>query len=209
MKATLSGEKDDKPKGEGEELLDTEEEKAERALELQKYEQLLNKEMIIGGMVVKTHHFETKNGKQKGELTIEDYSDSITLDLWNKDYLDQRPFFVNKLFVIVKLKLFKPHYSPNQVRMNILDIQLLNEVFEKNPKDMAINLFVKNISKQKINTLYNTLLKYPGNQKLTINLINTDDASLSIPSISKSLAIKPSPEMIKELEKMRVRFKLK
>ena len=208
MKATLSGEKDDKPKNEGEELLDTEEEKAERALEMQKYQNLLNKEMIIGGMVVKTHNFETKNGKQKGELTIEDYSDSITLDLWNKDYLDQRPFFVKKLFVLVKLKLFKPYYSPNQLRMQVIDIQLLNEVFEKNPRDLILNIFAKSINKQKIDKLFETISKYPGSQKLTINIIDSNDASLSIPSSSKSIMVKPSSEMIKELEEMKVRFKL-
>jgi DNA polymerase-3 subunit alpha len=208
MKATLSGEKEDKPQVEGEELLESEETKAEETFEQQKFQQLLNKEMIIGGMVVGTRNFETKNGKQKGELTIEDYSDSITLDMWNKEYLDHRAFFVNKLFVLVKLKLYKPHYNPNQIRMNIIDIQLLNEVFEKYPRDLSINLFPKQLTQEKIDYLHKVLSKYPGSQKLTINLIDTDEPDLSIPSLSKSVAIKPNPEMIKELERMKVRFKL-
>jgi DNA polymerase III alpha subunit len=208
MKATLSGERDDKPQVEGEELLESEEDSAEQTFEQQKFQQLLNKEMTIGGMVVGTRNFETKNGKQKGELTIEDYSDSITLDMWNKEYLDHRAFFVNKLFVLVKLKLYKPHYNPNQIRMNIIDIQLLNEVFEKYPRDLSINLFPKQLTQEKIDYLHKVLSKYPGSQKLTFNLIDTEQPDLSIPSLSKSVTIKPNPEMIKELERMKVRFKL-
>jgi DNA polymerase III alpha subunit len=128
--------------------------------------------------------------------------------MWNKEYLDHRAFFVNKLFVLVKLKLYKPHYNPNQIRMNIIDIQLLNEVFEKYPRDLSINLFPKQLTQEKIDYLHKVLSKYPGSQKLTFNLIDTEQPDLSIPSLSKSVTIKPNPEMIKELERMKVRFKL-
>jgi hypothetical protein len=92
--------------------------------------------------------------------------------------------------------------------MNIIDIQLLNEVFDTSPRDLSINLFPKQLTNEKIDYLHEVISKYPGSQKLTINLIDTDEPDLSIPSLSKSVAIKPNPEMIKELEKMKVRFKL-
>ncbi len=207
MMQTLNGKKEDEVKQEGEELMENEEEKAEKELERKKYEQMLGKEMVIAGMVVGTNNYETRNGKHKGELTIEDYTDSITLDFWNEDYLKFARFFVPKIFVIVKLKLYRPYYNPNQVRMNVLDVSLLNEVFEKQPKDLSVNIFADTITKETIDDLFESLSQYRGKQHLKINLIDRKEPQLSFPANAK-MGIKVTPELIELLEKMKLRFKL-
>ncbi len=209
MIETLSGNKEEKEKQEGEELLESEEEKAERLFEYQKYAELLNSQIIIGGMVTATRNFETRNGKQKGELTIEDYSDSITLDFWNEDYLKFRHFFVPKTFVLVKLKVYKPYYNPNQIRTKITEISLLNEVFEKSPKELSLNLYPKFLKKNKIDQLFEIFQEFEGKQKFNINLIDNEEPNLSIQTSSKNMGITLSAKMVKMLEEMNVRFKLK
>ena len=206
MLQTLSGDKDDKTKEEGEELLESEEEKAEKELEFQKYQQMLGREIVIAGMVTATRHFETKNGKQKGELTIEDYTDSITLDFWNEDYLENAKFFVPKLFVIVRLKVTRNFYN-NKYRVNVLNVGLLTEVFEKNPKDLTINLFANMIDAKLIDALHEHVQKFKGNQKLKINIIAPQDPELSIP-LNSGLGIKVYPELVELLEQMKLRFRL-
>ncbi len=207
MIQTLSGKKDDENKQEGEELLESEEEKAERELEYRKFEQMINKDIYIGGMVVGARNFETRNGKQKGELTIEDYTDSITLDLWNEDYLKFARFFVPKIFVLVKMKVFRPYYNPNQIRVNVSEISLLNEVFEKTPKNLAINLFADTVNKEFTDDLYRQIARFKGKQTLKINLIDRQEPNLSIP-VSSKMGIKVTPELVKLLEDLNVRFKL-
>ncbi len=88
-----------------------------------------------------------QNGKRKGELTIEDYTDNITLDFWNEEFLEFSHFFVPKIFVLIKLKLFRPFYSPNQIKIKVLQINLLNEVFEKKPKNLFVNLYADMLDK--------------------------------------------------------------
>jgi len=209
MMETLSGNKEEKEAQEGEELLESEEEKAERVIEYQKYAELLNSQIVIGGMVTGTRNFETRNGKQKGELTIEDYSDSITLDFWNEEYLKFRHFFVPKTFVLVKLKLYKPYYNPNQIRIKITEINLLNEVFEKSPKELSVNLYPKFLKRKTIDQLYEIFQQFEGKQKFIINLIDNEEPNLSIPASSKNMGINISAKMIKLLEEMNIRFKLK
>ncbi len=207
MIETLSGKKDEERQIEGAELLENEEEKVEKLLEYRKYEQMLGKDLVIAGMVVGARHFETRNGKQKGELTLEDYSDSITLDLWNDDYLKFSRFFVPKIFVLVKLRVSRSFYDPKRLRINILDIQLLNEVFEKNPKDLTMTLYADKLSKEVIDNLHENLHKFPGKQKFKINLIDRKEPDLSLP-LSTKLGIKVTPELIKWLEQNKIKFKL-
>ena len=207
MMQVLSGAKDEEVKQEGEELMESEEEKVEKAMKRQRFEQMLNKEMYIGGMVIDTKNYETRNGKQKGELTIEDYSDSITLDFWNEDFLQFSRFFVPKIFVLVKLRVYRPFYNPNQVRIKVLDISLLNEVFEKNPKNLSVNLYIDILDKNSIEDLYRIISKFKGNQRLKINIIDRKEPALSIPAYSK-IGLKVTPELLKTLEEMKLRFGL-
>ena len=207
MMRVLSGEKDDKTKQEGEELLESEEEKTEREQEVKKFEQMLGREIIIAGMVTKTHHFETKTGKQKGELTIEDYSDSITLDFWNEKYLENTKFFMPNIFVIVRLSVSRNYYN-KQLRVNVSHVGLLTEVFEQNPKDLTINLFTNMIDRELVDKLYKHITDYKGKQKLTINLIDIEDPKLSIPVVSR-IGFKLRPELLSLLEEMKIRFQLK
>ncbi len=207
MIQTLSGKKDEETKQEGEELMESEEEKAERELEYLKYEQMLNKDIYIGGMVVGARNYETRNGRQVGELTIEDYTDSININFWGEDYLKFAPYFVPKIFVLVKLRLYRHHHNKNQIRIKVSDVSLLNEVFEKNPKDLAVTLFADTLDREKIDRLFDNLAPFKGKQRLKINLIDRKDTDLSIPVPSK-MGLKVSPELIKILEEMKVRFRL-
>jgi len=207
MIEVLSGKKEDEHRNEGEELLESEEEKVERQLEYKKYEQLLGKEIAIAGMVVNTRNFETRNGKQKGELTIEDYTDSIKLDMWNEDYLENAKFFIPKLFVIVRLRITRSFYDPNRLRINVVRINLLNQVFENEPKNLTLTLFADTLDRKLIDILYENIQKFSGKQKLTLNIIDRKTPELSAAAKS-GLGVKVTPELLKWLEQENVRFKL-
>ena len=207
MIQVLSGDKEDKNKQEGEELLESEEEKAEREYEYKKFEKMMKREIVIAGMVTKTHNFETKNGKQKGELTIEDYSDSITLDFWNEKYLENAKFFVPNIFVIVHLNVTRNFYN-NRLKINVSSVGLLTDVFDNFPKNLKINLLASSVNKEMIDKLYEHLKRFKGNQKLKINIIDVEEPDLNI-SLSSDFGVKVQPELIKTLEEMMMRFELR
>jgi DNA polymerase III alpha subunit len=188
--------------------LENEEEKLEKELAYKEYERFLNRDIYIAGMVVGTRNFETKNNKQKGELTIEDYSDSITLDFWNEDYLEYRRFFKPKIFVLVKLNVYRPYYFPNQVRIKVNEISLLNEVFEKHPKNLMLNIYPDLMTRDDYDEIYTALQKYNGTQNLLVNIIDKTDSNLNIQLPSKT-GIKVTAELVSKLEQMKVRFRLK
>ncbi len=204
---TLSGNKDNDRTKEGDELMENEQEKIEKQLEYQKYEQLLGKEIIIGGMVTEYNHKKDKKGNPTGDITIEDYTDSIKLYLWSENYLKFSRFFSPNIFLLVTLKLTRNYYDPNKLKINVISMSLLNEVFDKQPKNLTLTLFTDTLNIKKIDLLHQNITKYKGTNKLNLNLIDRKEPELSTPVKTKT-GIKVSPELLEWLEKMKLRFKL-
>ena len=207
MLQVLGGSKEDEHKEEGEELMESEEEKAEKQMEYSKFEQMVGRDIVIGGMVTGTQTFETKNGTA-GRLTIEDYSDNISLQMWSSDYLKFAMYFVPKIFVLAKIKIIRPHYNPDQLKVMVNEISLLNEVFEKMPRDVLIVLRVDNTDKTLVDRLYEVLSQQKGSNKLKIRLIDTKDPSLGFETQSQVLSFKLNKEMLMALEQTKIPFKL-
>jgi len=72
---------------------------------------------------------------------------------------------------------------------------------------LAVTLFADTLDREKIDRLFDNLAPFKGKQRLKINLIDRKDTDLSIP-VSSKMGLKVSPELIKILEEMKVRFRL-
>ena len=208
MIAGLSGETEDKKNTE-EEIIENEEEKAAELEERKRYEMLLNREIYIGGMVSSVEHREFNQGKKKGTIVLEDYTDSIELHLWNEDYLKFQHYLVPKTFLLVKIVVYRPYYNPDQIRVKVKDIKLLNKAFEDFPKDLQLNLEIKKINMELVDILYKALEKYHGKQNLVVNLRFAEQPELNVRLKKKDKGIKLTPELIEKLEEMKINFKLK
>ncbi len=209
MIRTLSGNDKDEAKAEGEEIIETEEDKTSKLEERKRFEAMMNRDILIGGMVTGTRFFEFGTGSKKGVLTIEDYTDNIDLELWNEDYLKHKHFFVPKTFVLVKIKIYRNYHNPEQLRIRVNDIQMLNEVFDKNPKDITINLPINVVDNDLIESLLQTFEKFKGKQRVKFNLIDPNEPELNVRLTTGKTGVKLSVDLIKYLEKLKIKFNLK
>ncbi len=207
MISTLSGETGNEEKQEGEELVESEEDKAAKIEEYKRFEMLLNREITIGGMVTGTYEKVFNSGSTKGVMILEDYTDSIELEAWKEDYLKYKHFFVPKTFLLVKITVYRNFHNPNQLRIRIKDIQLLSDVFEKNPKDLSVVLAADSVTRDKINEVHALMEKNQGNQKMFVQIIDKENPDLNV-KMKRKKGIKLSPEMVKSLEKLKIKFKL-
>ena len=207
MVRTLRGENTKEEVREGEEMLETEEEKAAKLDEYKRFEMLLNREIYIGGMVTETHEFQFNSGSQKGVLTLEDYTDSIDLELWNEDYLRFKHFFVPKTFLLIKINIYRFYKNPEQIRIKVTDIQMLNEAFEKNPKDLFVQFPAHLMDREVVDQLETALKKHIGNQKMFVQILDNENPDLHV-KMKRKKGIKLTPELVKYLEKLKIKFKL-
>jgi len=209
MIATLSGEKEEQIKNPEEEIEENEEKKAAELEERKRFEMLLNRDIYIGGMVSNVEHREFNKGTKKGRIVLEDYTDTIELDLWNEDYLKYQHFLVPKTFLLIKISVYRPYYHPEQIRIKVKDIKLLNRAFEEFPKDLYIYLDIQKVSKQLTDKIYKALENYQGKQKLIVNLRFSEQPELNVSLKKKEKGIKVTPELLETLEQMKINFKLK
>jgi len=205
---TLTGEGSKEEVQEGEEMMETEEEKTAKLEEYKGFEMLLNRDIYIGGMVTGVREFEFNTGSKKGVLTIEDYTDSIDLELWNEDYLKFKHFFVPKTFLLIKILLYRPYRNPEQIRIRVNEIQMLNEAFEKNPKDLFLKFYAHRINRETIDQLDIAFKKSIGKQKMFVQVVDADNVDLNV-KLKRKTGIKLTPELVKYLEKLQLKFDLK
>ncbi len=204
---TLTGEGSNEEVQEGEELIETEEEKTAKMEEYKSFEMLLNRDIYIGGMVSSTREFEFNTGSKKGVLTLEDYTDSIDLELWNEDYLKFKHFFVPKTFLLIKITLYRLFNNPEKIRIKVNEIQMLNEAFDKNPKDLLVRIPAHLIDRNLIDQLDVALKKHIGKQKMRVQIIDLENKDLNV-ELKRKTGIKLTPEFIRYLEKLKLNFKL-
>ncbi len=206
MLAVLKGEENTDEKQE-DDLPEAEEDIANKIEEYKKFEMLLNRDITIGGMVTATYEKEFNSGSKKGVLTLEDYTDSIDIEAWNEDYLRFKHFFVPKTFLLIKIMIYRAYNNPDQIRMKIKDIQMLNEVFDKNPKDLSLVLAADSVKKEWVDNIKKIIKENKGKQKMFVQIIDKENPELNVKMKLKS-GIKLNSEFIKLLEKNNVKFKL-
>lgn len=68
--------------------------------DLNNLEPLQGREIIVGGIVTATQQGTTKNGKPFGSITIEDYSGSYRMMLFQNDFVEFNKFMISNLFVL-------------------------------------------------------------------------------------------------------------
>jgi len=70
-------------------------------VELNDLESLQGREIIVGGIVSASQQGMTKNGRPFGSLTVEDYSGSYRMMLFQNDFIEFNKFMISNLFILV------------------------------------------------------------------------------------------------------------
>ncbi|MFW5707913.1 MAG: DNA polymerase III subunit alpha, partial [Bacteroidota bacterium] len=70
--------------------------------QLQDLDKLKNRDVSFAGVILGAQHRYTKNGKPFGSFIIEDYTDSVQINVFSEDYLKVKHFLEKESFVYVK-----------------------------------------------------------------------------------------------------------
>ena len=65
--------------------------------------QLINKELRIGGIIGEVEHRISKNGKGWARFTVEDYTDSYEFRIFGEEYLKFKHFLFESNFIYLRL----------------------------------------------------------------------------------------------------------
>ena len=172
---------------------------------LQKLEDLLLKDAAFGGIVTAVEHRISKNGKGWGLFTLEDFSGSYEFKIFGEEYLKYKHFLVPNSFLYVKI--FGKKGFNNDVRISFVNIRLLQDILEEFSKKITFKYNIDSLNELTIGSLNALLKKYKGTKIVNFEVLDLEHKyKLTMPSKSYKVAI--SNELIDELTKEQINFKL-
>ena len=167
--------------------------------DLQNLTEFAEREICVAGIVTETRSGLTKNGKPFGGFTLQDYTDSFTFLLFDKEYVALSNFFVTDYHLLVKGKVQGRHYNPEELELRIKEIHLLSSVRDDLISSITIRIKTGLINSEFIANLKTIIKENPGNKILKILLIDHED-KITLPLFSRSIRAGITNELIGWIE---------
>ena len=174
--------------------------------------EFLNKGISFGGVVTDVQHRVSKQGKGWALFTVEDYVNSHEFRIFGEEYLKFKHFLMHNNFVFIRV-LIKEGWTNSETgvkgepRLQFNSFQLLHDIMESYAKKLSIQLNIKEISEEKIQSIKDLLKMHSGNHALKF-VVYDDDEELKLEMKSRHQKIKISQELLEELKFQKVFYKL-
>ena len=179
---------------------------------LKSLDQLINKELRLGGIVGEVEHRISKNGKGWARFTLEDYKDSYDFRIFGEEYLKYKHFLFENNFIHLRL-MVKEGWRDRDTgktgdpRINFLAFQQLQDTLDKDAKKLTLHIDVNNFDDNKIEILKEIFKKHKGNKKLEISFFeNEDKIKLNMHSENHKISI--NEDLISSIKSNNIHFKL-
>jgi len=141
---------------------------------------LLNKELILGGVVTEVRESRTKNGKPCGFTRIEDFSGSAQIALFGEPWLKWSNMMKVDNYLYIKAQYVQNKYIPERIDIVLNSVELLQDVKDTVIQSLLIEAPVTSVDKELIGDL-DSLTSRDGNTTLKFiisDLSSGDKASL-------------------------------
>lgn len=171
----------------------------------QNQDNLLNKEISIGGIVTGVEHKVAKNGKGWASFTLEDFSNTFEFRIFGEEYLKFKHFLVLNSYLYIKI--YGKKGWNEDVRLSFTNFQLLQDVLKEFSKKITLHLPLEEISEITIQTIKDLMDGFKGNKLLQFMVYDKEDA-LQLSALSRNISVDISHELLKKLEKEQLTYKL-
>ena len=169
-------------------------------------EEILNKDLTIGGIVTDVQHRISKNGKGWAAFTIEDYSEAHEFRIFGEDYLKFKHFLIPNSFLYIRISV-RPGWREGDVRIQFNHIQMLQDVLEAQAKKITLQLNINDIDEKRISSLEGIIKEHEGKDLLNFVVYDVEDRmQLHMPS--RSSKVKISQELLTILDTQQLTYKL-
>ncbi|MCF8255307.1 MAG: DNA polymerase III subunit alpha, partial [Bacteroidia bacterium] len=168
---------------------------------------LKGREVKIAGIVTAADHRVTKNGKNYGSMTIEDYSGNFQMVLFQDTYINHRRYMEVGYFIYIKGRVENRWQRENDFEIKVLGIEMLNEVRDKYFNKITIQLGLEKVNQEMLGYFQTLSKQHPGNCFLNFDIVDHQDNS-SIRMISTKVKFSPQNEILNHLEDLGLNYRL-
>lgn len=174
-------------------------------------ENYINKELKIAGVITDVNHRVSKNGKGFATFVLEDYKDSHEFWIFGEEYLKNRHHLIPDQFIHLKVKptqyINRDTGEPGRIRTQYLTFKQLQDVIPDFSKSLKLLLDIDKVDDHLVEHLSQVCQKFKGSKTIDVVLYDTSD-ELKLNTHSKSQQVEITSELLAELQKMSLSYKL-
>ena len=177
--------------------------------ELSKFEGM---NLSFAGIVTDVQHRVSKGGKGWATFYIEDYTENSEFRIFGEDYLKFRHFLMPNSFLFIKTTI-KPGWTnkegvTGEPRLQFIDFKLLHDTMDDLCKKITIQIPIHEVTENRVKELQHIFtINSAGKQNVHFTIWDEkEQIELNLPS--RNTKIKVTNELLKNLEKEQVAFKL-
>ncbi|MDO9511870.1 MAG: DNA polymerase III subunit alpha [Bacteroidales bacterium] len=163
-------------------------------------------ELTFAGLVSTVSHRLTSNGKPFGSFSLEDFSDTLNMNIFSEDYLKFKHMLVEEQCILVKARIGS-RFKSEQLEIKITSMHLLPEVLEKYVSAIHLSVSLSEITQENMQLLENLIQQNSGSCMLKFGIYDLGNNIILNFNTAKH-KVNP-PDFIKALKKQNIfRFKL-
>ncbi|NNC70494.1 MAG: DNA polymerase III subunit alpha [Flavobacteriaceae bacterium] len=167
---------------------------------------LLGKDLSIGGIVTDVQHRISKNGKGWAAFTIEDYTEAHEFRMFGEDYLKFKHFLIPNSFLHMKISV-RPGWREGDVRIQFNHVQMLQDVLDIMANKLTLQLNIDELDEDRIDSIEQLVNDHKGKDTLNFVVYDMED-QLKLTMPSRTSKIKISQELLSNLESQELIYKL-
>jgi DNA polymerase-3 subunit alpha len=169
--------------------------------QLHEIENLVGREIKLGGIVTGVEHRTTKTGKPFGKFYIEDYSGNTSFMLFGEDYLKFKNFLNIGWFLFIEGAVVKNTWGQQNLEVKIRNIDLLNEIGVKRSKGIQIRVNAHEITADLIGKIEDVCQEFSGSTPLYLK-VKDEQENISLELMSRKFRVNPINDMVKKMKKV-------
>ncbi len=163
-----------------------------------------NMEITFGGMVIDFQTRKTKKGSDFGILKLEDYTGSTEIMLFGQQFIDFHRYGILGTPILITGK-FQRRYKSEDIKFNITNIKLLQEVKGKLLSGITIKLNDQMITPNLMDVLSEHMKSTTENHQSLSFIVYNPEINRSI-KLTSPLTIPLNRDLVRKLESMDIEF---
>lgn len=177
-------------------------------------EKLIGREISVAGIIINAQHRQTKEGRDFGSFTLEDYDDQYEFMLFGEDYLKFKYFLQENMMVGIRVmiseRIFKDregNVTGSRRYVNVVKMQLLSEVLDAMAQKLMLMIDVNDLTDDIYDVMRQIFDQHQG-EKSVVFIFNDSKTKKQV-KVSGNLKVAITKELLAEIKKIpELKYKL-
>ncbi len=163
--------------------------------------------MKIAGIITAAEHRVSKQGKNYGNITLEDFSGTFNLSLFNDDYISNRKYMETGYSLYIKGRVQNRWNKENDFEFKISGVDMLNDVRDKYFNKIIVNMDLSKVNRELIAFFQNLTKTNPGNCVLNFEIADPEENAL-LRLLSTKIKFSPQNDILKSFDDLGLSYRL-